>query len=72
MSISSDIQAVEAKVKAEVELIGSKLDAFLKNDIEPLADQTIKDIEAAAQPILQAAWAQVLALIASKISSNIK
>jgi|HubBroStandDraft_3_1064219.scaffolds.fasta_scaffold59078_4 hypothetical protein len=69
MSIASDIQAVEAKVKTEVDLIGSKLDTFLKADIEPLEDQTIQDLEAAAGPILKAAWAQVLALIASKINS---
>jgi hypothetical protein len=70
MSIASDISIVEAKVKAEVQTLATKLEGFLKADIEPLADQTIKDLEAAAGPILEAAYAQVLALIAAKIGMS--
>lgn len=71
MSIATDIQTIEAKIKTEIDAVGGKLDDILNSDIEPLVDQVIQDLEAAAGPILEAAWTQVLAMIATKIAQAV-
>jgi hypothetical protein len=69
MSIADDIQAVEAKIKAEVVLIEGKVSEIVSG-LQPLVQETEADLVAAAKPILEAAWAEVLAFIAAKISGQ--